>query len=287
MRLKALLFSLFMGLSGLAAALAPAVVDTVQAPAWLDRGGLTHPLTAGVELKSGDVVRTGPGARAYLKMAEGSMVKLGESARFTLYSRSLHPEKLLKGALDIAAGAFRFTTDSLRKVRSQRDLSIRVATATIGVRGTDVWGKAGKDRDLVALIEGQISLSRAGQDLVITPMSIMDAPRGAAAEIKPLNLETLLKLARETEIVTEDGAYRARRTGDWHLDLGVFSSQQEALDRYDQIRAAGYAASVAPKSAEAGWSYAVRLDGFATPVEAEIVAARVQAATGVQARPAR
>jgi hypothetical protein len=40
-----------------------ATVEAVQAPAWRDRGGITAPLAPGMELKSGDVLRTGP-ARA-------------------------------------------------------------------------------------------------------------------------------------------------------------------------------------------------------------------------------
>lgn len=123
--------------AALAANSAAARVEAVQSPAWRDRGGLVVPLAAGMELRSGDVLRTGSGARAYLKLAEGSRVKLGENARFTIYTNSLRPEKSFRGALDILAGAFRFTTARLKKAVS-RDVAIRVGTATIGIRGTDL-----------------------------------------------------------------------------------------------------------------------------------------------------
>ena len=74
-----------------ALALAPATVELVQAPAWLERDGRSQPLAPGMELRSGDLVRTGTGARAYLMLAEGSRVKLGESARF---SQPLHHRPL-------------------------------------------------------------------------------------------------------------------------------------------------------------------------------------------------
>jgi hypothetical protein len=90
--------------SGAVLALAPATVEQVQAPAWLERDGRSQPLAPGMELRNGDLVRTGPGARAYLMLAEGSRVKLGESARFNLHNRNLHPEKSFSGALDILAG---------------------------------------------------------------------------------------------------------------------------------------------------------------------------------------
>lgn len=281
MRPQALILSVLLCLSSALHAAAPAVVDSVQAPAWLDRGERTLPLAPGLELQSGDVVRTGDGARAYLKLAEGSTVKLGEAARFTLYSRSLHPERVLKAALDVAAGAFRFTTDALRRARGQREISIRVVTATIGIRGTDVWGRADKERDLVALIEGQVELTRGGEALQLAPMNYMDAPRGAAAEIKTLDPDVFRFLARETEIEPGDGA--SNRTGRWALNFGEFATQEEALARYDQLTQAGFAVKVTPRAADGGWVYVLRLPGFSGEAEVRAAAGRVARATGLGA----
>jgi hypothetical protein len=282
MRLQVLIFGLLTCLSAAAAAMAPAVVDSVQAPAWVDRGERTLPLAPGFELRSGDVVRTGAGARAYLILAEGSTVKLGESARFVLYTRSLRPDSLFRGALDIAAGAFRFTTDTLRRARSQRDLTIRVATATVGIRGTDVWGRADPDRDLVALIEGRIELTRGGESIDLQPMTFMDAPRGSPAEVKVLEPALFRGLARETEIESGDGAHRSR--GKWAVAAGDFETQEEALGRYDQLRDAGFAVRITPRAQTqgeaSGWRYAVRLPGFASDADARAAAARIKAAAG-------
>ena len=101
--------------SALAMPMPAATVEAVQAPAWLDRNGTTRPLAAGMEIKNGDILRTGEGARAYLMLAEGSRVKLAESARFVFHSRSLNPAKRFRGALDVAAGAFRYTAGSSSK----------------------------------------------------------------------------------------------------------------------------------------------------------------------------
>lgn len=279
------LVGLWLAASGGAFAAVPAVVDTVQAPAWLERGGRVQPLAPDTALQSGDTVRTGAGGRAYLALAEGSMVKLGESARFSLHTRSVDPRRLFKGALDVAAGAFRFTTGLLGG-RSARDVSIRVATATIGIRGTDVWGKAGADRDLVALIEGRIELTRGGEPLDIQPMNIMDAPKGGAATVGVLEPARLAVLARETEIEPGDGAHRGR--GKWAIDLGTHADQSSALDVFDRAREAGYSARLRPIAAEGGgWRYEVKVRGYATRQEAEVAAARLAAASRLDARAAR
>lgn len=259
-------------------AAAAATVEAVQAPAWRDRDGITVPLAAGTELKSGDVVRTGPGARAYLMLAEGSRVKLGESARFSFHTRSLQPQKFFRGALDVLNGAFRFTTGKLKK-SLPRELAIRVGTSTIGIRGTDLWGRTDKDGDLVALLEGRIEITRAGQTTELDqPMTYYDAPRGQASAVKPLDPAVFRTLARQTEILPGDGAARAR--GKWRVLVATAASEEAALEIYDQVREAGFAARVRTAGTESdGWRYEIMLGGFAGAVEAEVVAARLKAAT--------
>jgi hypothetical protein len=268
-------------LSTPAFAAAAATVEAVQSPAWRDRGGVTVPLAAGMELKSGDVLRTGAGARAYLMLAEGSRVKLGEGARFSFHTRSLQPERSFRGALDILAGAFRFTTGKLKKTLP-REVAIRVGTATIGIRGTDLWGKTDRGGELVALIEGRIEITRAGQATELAqPMTYYDAPTGKAAEVKALDPETFVKLTRQTEILPGDGAARAK--GQWRVSAGSAASEGAALELYDQVREAGFAARIRPSEVEGGgWRYEVRLGGFSSAAEAEAAAARLKAATGLK-----
>jgi hypothetical protein len=279
--LCAVLASLAMLASAPVLAAAAATVEAVQSPAWRDRGGVTLPLAAGMELQSGDVLRTGPGARAYLMLAEGSRVKLGEGAHFALHTRSLQPEKSFRGALDIVAGAFRLTTAKLKKALP-RDVAIRVGTATIGIRGTDLWGKTDKDGELVALLEGRIEIARAGQTTELAqPMTYFDAPTGKAAEVKPLDMETFAKLARQTEIMTGDGA--TRRNGKASVLAATAASEEAALELHERIRAAGFDVRIRLREVEGGsWSYELRLVGYASAAEAAVAAARMRAATGIK-----
>lgn len=264
-----------------------ATVEQVQAPAWRLRDGAVRPLAPGMELRSGDQVRTGANARVYLHLAEGSRVKLGENASFALHSRSLAPQRVFKGALDVLTGAFRFTTGALARARGQRELQIRVATATIGIRGTDVWGKAAQDRDLVALIEGQIELSRNGIAVPITPMQFLDAAKGGEAEVKLLDAATLARLARETEIERGDGAMQVLLSGKasapWQVSLARAESSAAALALFDQVREAGYAATIRPVSQDGAWHYDVLLRGFASADDARHAAERLQRDTELTA----
>jgi len=279
-RLFAVFASLALLLSTPVFAAAAATVEAVQSPAWRDRNGVTVPLAAGMELQSGDVLRTGQGARVYLMLAEGSRVKLGEAARFTFHTRSLQPQRFFRGALDVLAGAFRFTTGQLAKARP-RDVAIRVGTATIGIRGTDLWGRTDGDGDMVALLEGRIEITRAGQTTELTqPLTYFDAPRGQAAEVRALDPAVFSRLARQTEIQAGDGA--ARANGKWRVLAAAAPSEEAALELYDRIREAGFSARIRPRRADAeGWRYELLLGGFSSADEAAIAAARLKAATGL------
>jgi len=259
----------------IAHAAALATVEAVQAPAWIERAGRSLPLSPGMALQSGDTIRTGKEARSYLLLADGSRVKLGESARFALYSGSTRPSKVLHGALDIITGAFRFTTGVLKRA-TERNLQIRVGTATIGIRGTDIWGKSGKERDIVALLEGRIEVTRSGETIELTePMTYLDAPRTGNVLIRPLESGQLNLWARETEILPGDGA--ARPHGRWRVQVAVANTQDEALAAYDKLREAGFDARLRPfKPAEASdWQYAITLAGFPDRKEAAVVAERL------------
>ncbi len=264
-----------------AAPAAAATVEVVQAPAWRYRDDATVPLTPGMKLQSGDVLRTGLGGRVYLMLAEGSRVKLGEFARFTLHSRSLQPQRSFRGALDILNGAFRFTTGKLKKAQP-RDVTIRVGTATIGIRGTDLWGKTDANGDLVALLEGRIEITRAGQTTEMTqPMTYFDAPSGEAAEVKALDPEVFRRLARQTEIQAGDGA--ARAGGKWRVLAAMAASEEAALELYARIREAGFAVRIRPRRVEAeGRRYELLLGGFSSAADAEVAAGRLKAATGLK-----
>ena len=261
-----------------------AVVDAVQAPAWRDRDGRAEALAPGMEVQSRDRIRTGEGSRAYLRLADGSTVKLGENG--TLLAERLGPgdSKFFSAALDVAKGAFRFTTDKLRKL-SQRDVTIRVATVTAGIRGTDVWGKTEPERDFVCLLEGRITVSHQDGDTreMSEALTFYVAPRNQPPKgVEAADPETVRKWAAETEIAAGQGA--ARRGGKWKVLLGEADSQAAALDLHDRAAQAGYAVTIRPRSNGEGYRYKVFVGQLPSKGEAEALAARLKAGLGLDAR---
>lgn len=271
------------GLFSMTASAAPAaVVEGVQMPAWLEQAdGRKIPLAPGMELKAGELVRSGANSRVLLKLSEGSLVKLGENGQLKIDELKPDEGGIFKAALKVAEGAFRFTTDVIMKHR-RRSVNITVATVTAGIRGTDLWGKStSNDRQVVCLIEGQIEVGAPGEK-----PAVMDQPRqfyqrnqGETAPIGLVDPAMLGQWALETEIEAGQGA--ARAGGKWKVTLASSGTQEAALAVYDQARANGYAAEIHPAMAGGKRVYNVRIGNLPSKAEAEALAGQLRGKMGI------
>ncbi|MBI4807470.1 MAG: FecR domain-containing protein [Nitrosomonadales bacterium] len=259
-----------------------ALVQAVQMPAWLQRDAKTTPLRVGAALRNGDKLITGANARIYVKTADGSTVKLGENATLALdgLSQTREEQSLFNAVLDVAKGAFRFTTSGLAKLKA-RDVTVKVAGATIGIRGTDVWGKDGSEQGVVCLIEGKIDVTGIDnkQFVMDQPLSFYKMPKGAAPlPVGPVDAEQLKKWAVETEIAQP----AMHLGGKWKVDLLTSTDERAALAAYDQWRTAGYDVRLKPVAREGGWIYTVRIPGLSDRAEAEKLAALLKGMLGAE-----
>jgi hypothetical protein len=265
---------------------APATVEGVQMPAWVERDGARQPLAPGMALRPGDSLSTGPNARLLLRLAEGSAVKLGENGTLrldALAARMREPQGAFSAAMNVIQGAFRFTTDAAQRLR-RRDVSIRVATVTAGIRGTDLWGKAAADRDIVCLIEGDIEVQRDGDPAfrMRDPLSFFIAPRGQPAlPVRPVEPAQLQQWAAETEIEAGRGA--ARRGGRWKVVLAASASQSDVVAVYQAVREAGYAAELNPVRRDGRRVYEARIVSLPSREEAQALANSLAGRFGVSA----
>jgi hypothetical protein len=285
-RILRILFAALLASAAAPAAAAPAaVVDGVQMPAWVERaaaGAMRRiPLAPGMELHGGDEVMTGAGSRLYIKLAEGSLVKLGENASLRILELAPDRGGFFKAALNVLEGAFRFTTDILAKER-RREVSIRVATVTAGIRGTDLWGKSSGERQVVCLIEGKIEVGAEGETAVTMDQErqFYQRDKGQTQPVGLVEPTQLAEWAQQTEI--SDGQGAVRRGGKWRVTLARAATQSEALAVYGQLRTAGYAAEIHPLKAGGKRVYVVRISHLPSKADAEALAAQLRGMHGVE-----
>jgi len=214
-------------------------LDGLQLPAWLDRGGLTVPASPGIDLYAGDRLRTGRGARLLITLNEGSFVRLGENATFEI-AAAQRKSGVYTAALNVLEGAFRFTTKAVAKAQP-RDVQIRIANnATIGIRGTDLWGRGRGDKDIVCLLEGKIDVTGNNNRTLRLdqPLQFFQSTRTAPPEpIGFVDPKQIVVWAKETDI--EDGKGISAK-GEWTLSVAGFATRDAMFATSRALRDAGY-----------------------------------------------
>jgi hypothetical protein len=279
--MKALLFGLLLALASLQSFSQPAaVIDGVQMPAWRERDGARLPLVPGMELRAGDRIATGAGSRALVKLAEGSVVKLGENG--TLRLAELQPsQELFKAALQVLQGAFRLTTDIVGKKR-RREVNVRVEQVTIGIRGTDVWGRSHPDRQVVCLIEGAVQVGAEGEQRVTmdTPRQFYRRDMGKTQPVGFVGANQIAAWSKQTEIEAGKGALR--RGGRFSVQLAAADKEAVARAVRDELRKAGYPAEIARRKEADKQVHVVRIRHLPSREEAQALAGQLKGRFGVK-----
>jgi hypothetical protein len=275
---------LFAAIPAAQAARAVAEVEAVQMPAWLVRDSRRTALPLGTVLRNGDQVETGAGSRVLLRLGDGSMVKLGENARFKLDGTGLaRDDAPFSARMSVLAGAFRFTTTNLYGFSGKRQVEVRFPTVTARVTGTDLWGKAGVDREIVALIEGRVSVARKGTPPVDlnTPGSLYQALANAGVlPVETASDQVLAAYAAETEIAPGQGA--ASKSGKWRVYAARTAVREEAQAVYERLLDAGYAAAIQPMQKEGTTIYQVRIPGLVSEADGVALVIRLRSELGLQ-----
>ena len=274
---------LLLGLEANVAGAAPATVAGVQIPAWVERAGARAPLHPGETLSSSDVLETGKDGRVHVALPDGSTLKLGQEARVALEQLipPETPEGLFRGTLNVLRGAFRYTTNKVARVNQRREVNIQIASITVAVRGTDIWGRSNNEADLVCLIEGHIRVDHAGSGAVSmdTPLSFFVAPKNATPKpIAPVDPAKLQTWAAETEFAPTRGVLSPE--GGWGVQLGVFDGAPSARRLQNTLASAGYPAILADMPGQA--RYRVLTTGFSTLVEARGFAREMRGRFGIR-----
>lgn len=250
------------------------LVQNVQMPAWLQRDGHRQALMVGMPLKNSDQIFTGANSRVLLQAADGSTIKLGENASLSVsnLAQQRESQSLFTAFLNVAKGAFRFTTALVGKHKA-REVTIKVSNATIGIRGTDVWGKEGDDKGIVVLIEGKISVVGADKTefTMDQPLSLYEMPKSAPAKaVVPIAPDHLNQLALETEVSPGMGATSSG--GVWKVTLLEALTEADVLKAYDEWQNAGYAVRITPVNKNNATAYQLRITQIATQDEARALA---------------
>jgi hypothetical protein len=240
-----LLAGVFAPAANAAEAKALARATAVQPPVWIERDGRKEALGAGAVLRANDHISTGAGGRVHIELAEDSIVKLGENADFYI-PRLAQAEAggLFQSTMKVLKGAFRFTTRTLGK-QAQREVDVQIGVATAGVRGTDIWGKADAEQDLICLLEGKIEVGTEGKPTqkMDQPGTFFAVPKGKAPlPVRPVPQDRLPGFAAQTEMAEDQVALFA--DGQYMVLVANYDTREEARAEVSRLSKKGYASEV-------------------------------------------
>jgi hypothetical protein len=115
-------------------------VDKVQAQVIAMQSGIARDLTPSGDVLFKDKLRTGPNARLEAKLADDTVLTLGENGKMTVDEFVYKPgERGGKLAINVTQGAFLFVGGKIEGPTGG-NVSIKTPIGTLGVRGTTVWG---------------------------------------------------------------------------------------------------------------------------------------------------
>jgi hypothetical protein len=130
-------------------------VTRLRGEASVTSAGAKHDLSEGAALMEGDRITTGHDTRLELTLGDGTVVKLGDDSDLTI-DAFLYDPAANKGnaALRLTAGVFRAVSGGIAKLPGE-PLRVTTPVATIGIRGTDFWGRQTERTLLLALLGGR------------------------------------------------------------------------------------------------------------------------------------
>jgi uncharacterized membrane protein YgcG len=197
-----------------------AIVTSVTGNAQVQVGTApARDLRQGDVIQQGATVSTGAASSLVLRFDDGQIAALTANSRMTITAYKYNPQSGNGNALlSLVSGGMRAITGLLGRVHPSQ-VTYRAATATIGIRGTDVTIVTLLGDVVVTVTEGAVSFTFNGQTIVIPAGQGVNAKRdgtfqqAAAQQILdqiPANLAALINGLTGLQ----DAINRASRGGD-------------------------------------------------------------------------
>ena len=216
------------------------VITALQPPVWKESNGVRDALFPGDIVATGDTIFSGKGSRVLLDFNEGSIVELGEETNTLVDAAPETQNSIISSTFSILKGAFRYTAGLLAN-NQKRDIRINLTTATIGIRGTDLWGRSSDDEDFVVLIEGDITIDHNSNQQVRMnePQSVFRARTNQPPDaLSRIEIPELLELAKETALVPDKATMY--KEGAYSVVLASSLDEETAINNRDKFQKMGY-----------------------------------------------
>jgi hypothetical protein len=196
--------------------------EVLLASAGLPSGAIGKQVKSGESIFIGDRIRSGAESGLQVMLLDETVFTIGADSDVTIDTFVYDPAT---GAGQLAAtlgkGAFRFVTGKIAQTRPE-NMSVRTANATIGIRGTIVWGLSGETEDTIVL-GGPGPQNNANER--VGGMRVDPAGGGEGADVRREGYAAFARSGQSVEVRQLDQATRDRISG--QLNAGQRRAQQQ------------------------------------------------------------
>jgi hypothetical protein len=216
-----------------------AKVDSLQTPAWVERGGIKASIKAGWAIFAGDRVFTGPAGRLQLALVGDGKLKLAANTNLVFPNG----EGVEGGLFEVRAGAFHFTAPAVSRPDLPGTQVVMSGGAMASVRGGQVFGTA----DSIGLIEGLATVTGKDKGVVTAnePQTVVNiSPAGKALAPIPVGRERLAQWLSQVQPVSGHPVLSAE--GTWDVSLNSGYNLKELQTMACRIQKRGYPTEIYP-----------------------------------------
>lgn len=196
--------------------------EVLLASAGLPAGAIGRAVKSGESIFIGDRIRSGGESGLQVLLLDETVFTIGADSDVTIdqfvYDPGTGAGKL---AATLGKGAFRFVTGKIAQNRPE-DMSVRTPNATIGIRGTIVWGQSTDTEDTIVLGgpgPGNNANERVGG------MRVDPSGGGQGADVRREGYAAFVRPGQPVDVRQLDQATRERISG--QLSAGQRRAQQQ------------------------------------------------------------
>jgi len=132
----------------------------------------------GLEIEEKDTIKTSSNGKLQIMFADDTLITIGKESEFSVKEYLFDNNTNSKASFGISKGTFRAITGAIGKIAPQ-NFKLTSKSASIGIRGTQIYAEIKEDLDFVACTEGMITVTS------LTTGQTIEIPAGSFTIVKP------------------------------------------------------------------------------------------------------
>lgn len=220
-----------------------AKVESLQMPAWVERGGIKAGIKAGWAIYAGDRLITGEKGRLGLTVVGDARLKVGGGADLTF--TGVRASTADPSLFQVSRGAFHFTAPIFG--RPEGTLLTLSKGVNANILAGQVWGKVDSGQDILVLLDGsaEVGSPRSPPVRMNKPATVVTIPHGRKAQPAiPVARERLAQWLGQSEPVP--GNPKLAADGLWDVSLNSGYNLKELEEYACKVQSRGLPSEIYP-----------------------------------------